>query len=278
MVPDMADKMKSKSFKQKVNGLEFYCELRGRGPTIALIPGGVGDCGSYEKVAERLAGEFTVFTYDMRYCSRSERPAEMCPITPGVLADDTAALIKALDLAPVSFYGSSSGGQCVLSLGVYYPELCRNLLVHEAALMSDTPPGSGVAFLKAQVETMVQMTGSKDTLFKVMGPVMSGDAQAWEALGPEFHKRIGKNGQVWIDLMLEQVSSRVYTDKELANLPPTVFSVGLMQAGWLVYANIKTAQRARAELVWLPGTHYPQVSHPDALTQHIRQNTLKYVR
>jgi pimeloyl-ACP methyl ester carboxylesterase len=274
----MTHQITAKSFKQKINGFEFYCELRGSGPTIALIPGGVGDCGSYAKVADMLASEFTVFTYDMRYCSRSERPAVMSPITPGILADDTAELIKALGLAPVTFYGSSSGGQCVLSLGVYYPELCRNLLVHEAALLGDTPPGSGVTFLKEQVDLMVQLTGSKDSLFKVMGPAMSGDAQAWAALDPEFHKRIGENGGVWIDFMLEQVSARVYTDNELANLPPTVFSVGLTQAGWLVYANIKTAQRAKAELVWLPGTHYPQVSHPDALTHHIRLNTLKYVR
>ena len=106
-----------RSITQKVNGLNFYCEIRGSGPTVALVPSGEGDCGSFARVADMLADEFTVFTLDMRYMSRSERPANLKPITERDLASDVAGLLKAFDLAPASLYGCSSGGQCLLSMG-----------------------------------------------------------------------------------------------------------------------------------------------------------------
>ena len=125
------------SFKQKVNGIDFYCELRGSGPSIVLVPSGEGDCGSFAKVADALADEFTVFTLDMRGCSRTGRPLTWTPMTAKDLASDIAGLIKVLNLTPASIYGCSSGGQAVLSIGVYYPEVARNLMVHEAALQNE---------------------------------------------------------------------------------------------------------------------------------------------
>jgi pimeloyl-ACP methyl ester carboxylesterase len=175
----MVSKSKVKSTMLKVNGLNFYCELRGSGPTIALVPSGEGDCGSFAKVADMLADEFTVFTLDMRYMSRSERPAKLGPMTAGELASDVAGLLKALDLAPASVYGCSSGGQCALSMGVDYPEVCRNLMIHEAALVNDAPPGAKAEFYKG-IEMAVKMTGSKNILG---GGSSVGDPQAWSCPG-----------------------------------------------------------------------------------------------
>jgi len=274
----MADKSKVKSLKQKVNGLDFYCEVRGSGPTIALVPSGEGDCGSFAKVADALADEFTVFTPDMRGMSRSEKPANLGPMTAGELASDVAGLITALNLAPASVYGCSSGGQCVLSMGVYYPEVCRNLMIHEAALQNDTPPGVGVELLKGLVDMFIQNTGSKNAAFAAMLLMFTGDPQAWAALGPEYHERINKNGEVWIDLVLGHGDQRTYSAQELAKMPPLVFSVGMLSPAWLVYANLETAKRANAEVVWLPGMHFPQVTCPDLLAKHIRVNTKKHLR
>ncbi len=273
----MASKSQVKSIMQKVNGLNFYCELRGSGPTIALVPSGEGDCGSFAKVADMLADEFTVFTLDMRYMSRSERPAKLEPITAEVLASDVAGVIRALDLAPASIYGCSSGGQCALSMGVDYPEVCRNLMIHEAALLNDAPPGARERFRKG-IDMAVKMTGSKN-IFGGVGWVSTvGDSQAWAALGPEYHERLSKNGEVWIDYMLDSVGQRTYSTQELSKMPQMVFSIGFNSGAWLTFANLQVANRANAEVVWFPCLHYPQVTIPDLLASHIRKYTKKHLQ
>ena len=274
----METKFKVKSLKQKVNGLEFYCEMRGSGPTIALVPSGEGDCGYFDKVADMLADEFTVFTLDMRYMSRSERPAKLLPMTAGDLASDVAGLLKALNLAPASIWGCSSGGQCVLSMGVYYPEVCRNLMIHEAALQNDTPPGCGAEMLKGLIEMITKQTGSRTAAIAAVIAIFVGDPQAWAAMPPEYHERLNKNYDIWVDYIVGYGDQRQYSAKELANMPPMVFSVGTLQAAWLVHANLETAKRANAEVVWLPGMHYPQVTCPELLAKHIRTNTKKHLR
>jgi pimeloyl-ACP methyl ester carboxylesterase len=275
-----------RSFKQKVNDMEFYCELRGSGPAVALIPSGEGDCGSFAKVADSLADEFTVFTLDMRGCSRTGRPPTWDPITPQILASDVAELVKALELAPVSFYGCSSGGQTILSLGADYPDIVRNLMPHEAALLSDAPSSNpdlpdgaeATGFLKATCEMLTEQTGSKDAAMATLLPMFVGDEAAWKDLGPEYHERVGKNGEVWIDLYLEPVSQRAYSAEELQKRP-IVFSAGMISPAWLVECNLRTARRCNAEVVWFPPPcmHYPQVSHPDLLADHIRKYTRKYL-
>jgi hypothetical protein len=50
---------------RQVDSINWYYELRGRGPTVVFIPSGEGDCGSFEKVAVALSREFTVLTFDM---------------------------------------------------------------------------------------------------------------------------------------------------------------------------------------------------------------------
>jgi hypothetical protein len=38
------------AFTHEAAGIDRYCELRGSGPTIVLIPSGEGDCGCLVKV------------------------------------------------------------------------------------------------------------------------------------------------------------------------------------------------------------------------------------
>lgn len=273
----MAEKLKVKSLMQKIDGLNFYCEIRGSGPTIALVPSGEGDCGSFARVADMLADEFTVFTLDMRGMSRSEKPADLGPMTAGDLASDVAGLLKALDLAPASVYGCSSGGQCALSMGVEYPEVCRNLMIHEAALTNDGPPRAKAEFYKV-IEMRVKMTGSKNIFGGAGWGSSVGDPQAWAALGPKYHERLSKNGEVWVDYVLGYADQRTYSKQELSKMPPLVFSIGYNSAAWLAFANLQVASKANAEVVWLPCLHYPQVTIPDLLAQHIRRHTKKHLR
>jgi pimeloyl-ACP methyl ester carboxylesterase len=55
----------------QVPGASRYCEVRGSGPVLLMIPGGPMDAGGSMGIADRLAGTGTVVTYDCRGNSRS---------------------------------------------------------------------------------------------------------------------------------------------------------------------------------------------------------------
>ena len=77
---------------------KLYHEVRGSGPAL-LITGGTGDARVGEPGAP-LAQECTVVTYDRRGMSRSPRPDGWTATSMAEMADDAAALLHALDLAP----------------------------------------------------------------------------------------------------------------------------------------------------------------------------------
>ena|SRR5829696_1578365 len=78
---------------------KLYHEVRGSGPAL-LITGGTGDAGEFVDVAPTLAEECTVVTYDRRGMSRSPRPDRWTATSMAEMADDAAALLRALDIAP----------------------------------------------------------------------------------------------------------------------------------------------------------------------------------
>ena len=61
-----------------VNGAELYHEVRGSGPPVLLIMGATGDGGHFDTLADLLADEFTLITYDR--C----RPGGRCALPPPI--------------------------------------------------------------------------------------------------------------------------------------------------------------------------------------------------
>ena len=104
-----------------VNGVGLYYEIHGQGEPLALVHGSWADATTWELVAPALAESFQVLIYDRRGHSRSERPA-----TPGSVsedADDLAALLEELDLAPAHVVTNSFGGNIALRLATRRPDL-----------------------------------------------------------------------------------------------------------------------------------------------------------
>ena len=254
------------------NGMVFYCEKRGSGPPLVLVPDGVNDCGHNAVIGDLLADEFTVYTFDMRGGSRS-MPSVHEKVTAESLGSDVAEIIKALGIAPASVYGCSSGGQAALSLGKDNPELCRNLIVHEAALMNDTPlPGTGFSFFENIGTYQPYCVGfpSRDVCYV-------GNYDKWHALGEEFQNRVNSNFEYWAQYYLGSNDITTYSEEDLLKMPNLEFSIGTWSPAWLVYANIATAERVGAPVTWHNCAHYPQVTCPDEYAQYIRSTCKKYL-
>jgi len=123
----------------EVSGIQLYHEVRGSGPSVLFIQGAFGDGGTYEQVAELLADEFTVVTYDRRANSRSPRPAGWESASTEEQSDDAASLIEALDIAPTAVFGNSGGAIIGLDLIIRHPHLLRGAILHDPAMFSVLP-------------------------------------------------------------------------------------------------------------------------------------------
>jgi pimeloyl-ACP methyl ester carboxylesterase len=116
----------------RANGTTLYYELRGSGPSLLFISGATGDAGHWTGVADTLADACTVITYDRRGNSRSPRPPGWTSTTVDEQADDAAALLRGLDLAPAIAFGVSTA----LSLAIRHPAVLRGVVFHEPSLLT----------------------------------------------------------------------------------------------------------------------------------------------
>src|SRR5439155_22098314 len=85
----------------EVPGASLYYEVRGSGPVLLMMPGGPADAGAFRRIAENLASDYTVVTYDPRRLSHSTLEA---PVqgerTVEFRADDVHRLLTATATAP----------------------------------------------------------------------------------------------------------------------------------------------------------------------------------
>jgi pimeloyl-ACP methyl ester carboxylesterase len=120
----------------------------GEGPPLLLVHGGGEDIGLLAPQAEAFAtAGHRVVWYDRRGTGASTR--EGWP-DGGVAAhaDDAAALLRALDAAPATVLGFSSGAVIALALAARHPEVVSEVVAWEPAALG-VPPDA--AALHAQV-------------------------------------------------------------------------------------------------------------------------------
>jgi pimeloyl-ACP methyl ester carboxylesterase len=111
----------------EANGLRVYYEAYGEGEPLLLIHGGTATCRSWTSHLPALTEHFRVFAPDSRGHGRTDNPAGELGYR--LMADDAAALIKALGLRRPLVLGYSDGGQIALELGLGYPGLTSALVL-----------------------------------------------------------------------------------------------------------------------------------------------------
>ena len=104
------------------NGTRVYLEDAGSGRPLLLIHGGVGTAqDNFAQHIPLFAKHFRVIAPDSRGHGRTENPHDR--LTYGTMADDVAALIRAMDLPRPYVCGWSDGGQIALELAMRYPDI-----------------------------------------------------------------------------------------------------------------------------------------------------------
>jgi pimeloyl-ACP methyl ester carboxylesterase len=121
-----------------VTGTELFYRRRGTGSAILLIHGLGGNADVWGDAAVRLSEHHRVVAYHRRGFSRSVH----APVSdPQRHREDAAALLRALDAAPATVVGWSSGGVVALDLAIHNPELVSALVLEEPPLHLKRRPG-----------------------------------------------------------------------------------------------------------------------------------------
>ena len=87
---------------------ELYYEVRGSGPLL-LVVGQPMTSAPFAALADDLAADHTVVTYDPHGVGESSVDDRSLPITPEIEADDLAAIADELGLGPAAMMGTSGG-------------------------------------------------------------------------------------------------------------------------------------------------------------------------
>jgi clorobiocin biosynthesis protein CloN7 len=116
-----------------VPGARLYFEVRGSGPVLMLVGHPMGASG-FDALAQLLAEDHTVVTYDPRGFARSKIEDPDQDAEPDLLADDVSRVLDAVADGPAHVFGSSGGAVTGLALVARFPGHVQSLVAHEPPL------------------------------------------------------------------------------------------------------------------------------------------------
>ena len=120
--------------KLQTDEVTLYYTIRGSGPMLLILQGGAANADGAEDLANQLADDFTVVTYDRRGLSRSTAiHSERYDIA--AHGDDAARLISALTDEPAFVFGSSIGALIGLELAAHHNAHVHTLIAHEPPVL-----------------------------------------------------------------------------------------------------------------------------------------------
>ena len=110
-----------------VNGIRLYYEIHGAGHPLILLHGGLGATSMFDPILPALAKSRQVIAVDLQGHGRTADIDR--PISPELMADDIAALIRHLKLDRPDLMGYSLGGGVAFHVAIRHPELVGKLVI-----------------------------------------------------------------------------------------------------------------------------------------------------
>ncbi len=110
----------------KVNDIELYYEVLGKGEPLIMVHGNSEDHTIFDTASEVLSKNFTCYLIDSRGHGNSTKTNNL---DYRIMAEDIYAFVKALNLEGCSYYGLADGGIIGLIVASKYPELLKNLII-----------------------------------------------------------------------------------------------------------------------------------------------------
>jgi pimeloyl-ACP methyl ester carboxylesterase len=123
-------------------------------PAVVIEPSFGGSAGEWRSVAEKVAADTTVVTYDRAPYGASSRAADRR--TPADIARDLHAVLRAVGVAgPFVLVGFSVGGMYVRAYAALYPDDVGGLVLIESSHEGQTPLLNKVFTWKVRLEGLL---------------------------------------------------------------------------------------------------------------------------
>ncbi|MEV5499637.1 alpha/beta hydrolase [Nonomuraea fuscirosea] len=261
----------------RVRGATLHYEVRGEGPPLLMIPGGTGGAASLETVAEDLATEYTVVTYDPRGLGRS--PLDD-PEAGQRVAEHAGDALRLLDLlapgVPARVFGSSSGAIVALHLLTAHQERLERVVAHEPPVVEVLPDAAVHRALVARVGETFRTEG----LMPAMAVFAAGLSKDGEPAQPELPPQAAARAEqtmaglpFFVGRIVPSFMSYAPDVDRLAALSDRlVLAGGQDSRGELPYRPAAyLAERFGAELVHFPGGHTGLTTHPAEFAELLRK-------
>ncbi|MFG2992898.1 alpha/beta fold hydrolase [Streptomyces sp. NPDC048257] len=264
----------------RVSGASLHYEVRGRGPLLLLIPGGAGGAASFDGVADDLAAEYTVATYDPRGMSHSTLDDPGAEQRVAEHADDAARILDLLSPGePARVFGSSSGAIAAVHLLTTRPERVRRLVAHEPPLVEVLPDADEHRALLVRVREALRTDGLMPAMAVFAAGLRRGgdvaEPTAGVGLPPQAAARAERtmaNLPYFVERIVPSFMSYAPDVDALEALSDRlVLAGGQDSRGELPYRPAALlAERLGTELLHFPGGHTGLTTHPAAFGELLR--------
>ena len=251
-------------------GAEIYFERRGRGPGLLLIAGGGGDAGSYSEIADSLADEYTVLTYDRRGNSRSRLRADPTKLRVEEQRADALAVLEYNGISSASVFGSSSGAVIGLDLAARSPHAVELLVAHEPPVVSVLDDAEQWLAFFEELDRIVEEQGVGPALMKFMSSVGRAENEPRPA---ELMQRLAGNWDFFARYEMRPVVEFVPDLEALGESEVPVVFAGGHESRSYYYCRAGEALAARlgVDFVEFPGHHMAYLDDAESFVPILRQ-------
>jgi clorobiocin biosynthesis protein CloN7 len=261
-----------------VPGARLYYERRGSGPLLLMI-GSPMDSTGFAPLANVLADDYTVVTYDPRGIGNSSRQDTTEDVTPEQQAEDVHRLLSALGSQPTYVFGSSGGAVVGLALVTAHPDQVRTLVAHEPPVVELLPDSAQV---RAQIEDVYhtyRADGADKAMQKFMAHAGLGDALGqedaprWEPSPEQIARMRGATSEQFLAHLLRP-TTRYRPDIQALRAASTriVVAGGTTSKGQLANRTaVALADRLGTTVVDFPGDHGGFVALPEQCGRVLEQ-------
>jgi len=264
----------------KVPGASIYYEVQGSGPVLLMVPGGPADAAAFRRIAEELASDYTVVTYDPRGLSHSklDEPVDDERIVQ-IFADDVHRLLTATTKEPAFVFASSGGATISLELAARHPEQVRTLVAHEPPSPVLQPDPARARAEMAEIVRTYRSAGIGPTMQKFMIHTRIRNAPPPPPPGeptPEMREamvQMQRNMDFWFGHYFQAIADyEPDFDALKSGSTQIVPGVGDESRGELAHeGGLGLAKRLGTEAVVFPGAHGGFDSHAGEFAPRLRE-------
>src|SRR6266851_6263463 len=244
----------------------LYYEMRGSGAPVLLIPGTPGDGGQFEALADVMARDRLVITYDRVGTSRSPAPSGWSTTNVAEQADDAVRLLRSLTTEPATVFGTSNGALIALELALRHPTVVAKAVLHEAPLLSVLSDPEPVGSMLGELIGTAMAVGGPPAALQAFLRFAYGDTIV-DSWSDDLRGRFLANAEMVFGVELPAFQAYRPDEGALASPhAPLLVVVGAEQRSpFFLEAAAWLSSHSSSPLIRTPGAHGPKFSCPEAL-------------